>query len=208
MILLKKILMYYNVYGDTMSDLLVPFFEFSISFLQNFGFIAGFLLICLESILPILPLGLFVAFNFSAYGIIVGFVISYLATICGCVLAYYMSKKLLGFYVHKKTLEYERFKLLTIKFKKIKFSSLVLLTALPFSPAFLINIAAGVVKMDLKKFIFSLLISKVSIVYFWGMVGKSFIESIGDLKAMLFLFISLIICYILSKFVSKKMNME
>jgi uncharacterized membrane protein YdjX (TVP38/TMEM64 family) len=112
MILLKKILMYYNVYGDTMSDLLVPFFEFSISFLQNFGFIAGFLLICLESILPILPLGLFVAFNFSAYGIIVGFVISYLATICGCVLAYYMSKKLLGFYVHKKTLEYERFKLL------------------------------------------------------------------------------------------------
>lgn len=191
-----------------MSKLLIPIIEEIVEVLQRFGFLAGTFLIILESMIPILPLGLFVAFNFSAYGIPLGFLISYISTIIGCILAYFLSSRLLGMYIDRKSKEYKKLDMIVKKIKKIKFANLVLITALPFSPAFLINIAAGIVKMDLKKFIATLCIAKISIVYFWGMVGKSFIESIGDLKTTIIILLSLLFSYLLSRFVAKKMNLE
>ena len=62
--------------------------------------------------------------------------------------------------------------------------------------------------MDLKKFILSLMIGKISIVYFWGMVGKSLIDSLGDIKTILLILVSLAFSYLLSKIISKRLNLE
>ena len=191
-----------------MNDVILYIVEKSIDMLEKFGFVSGFFLIVLESIVPVLPLGLFVAFNFSAYGMVPGFVLSYLSTIVGCIVAYYLSDKLFGMYVKKKMDELVQFKKIVLMLKKIELPKLVLIMALPFSPAFLINIAAGIIKLDIKKFVASLFIAKVSIVYFWGLVGKSFIDSIGDFRTMVIICVSLIISYILSKVVSKKLKIE
>lgn len=191
-----------------MNDVILYIVEKSIDMLEKFGFVSGFFLIVLESIVPVLPLGLFVAFNFSAYGMVPGFVLSYLSTIVGCILAYYLSDKLFGMYVKKKMDELVQFKKIVLMLKKIELPKLVLIMALPFSPAFLINIAAGIIKLDIKKFVASLFIAKVSIVYFWGLVGKSFIDSIGDFRTMVIICVSLIVSYILSKVVSKKLKIE
>lgn len=191
-----------------MSDLLLPYIDKIIEILENFGIIAGFLIVVLESIVPILPLGVFVAFNFSAYGVLEGFLISYVATCFGCMLAYYLSSVMLSVYVRKKEKENKKISTFTKRFRKIKFSNLVLIIALPFSPAFLINITAGIIKMDLKKFIPALLVGKLSIIYFWGVVGKSFIDSLGDIKSLIIIFLSLGLSYVLSKLLSKKLNIE
>lgn len=190
-----------------MSRLLYDFVDKSILLLQEYGFFAGALLIILESMIPILPLGIFVAFNFNAYGFFIGFLISYLSTIFGCVLAYFLSKRLFSVYISKKSKDSERLDRIVKVFKNVKFSNLVLIIALPFSPAFLINIAAGTVKMNLKKFIAALFISKISIVYFWGMVGKSFIESLGDIDSLIIISLLLLFCYFLSKIVEKKLKL-
>ena len=191
-----------------MSNFLIPIIESTIEILQNYGIIAGMIIIMLESMIPILPLGLFVAFNFSAYGYILGFLISYISTIIGCIIAYHLAHFLLGIYIKKKSQEHEKLNKIVKKIKNIRFSNLVLIMALPFTPAFLVNIASGIIKMYLKKFLLALCIGKISIVYFWGMVGKSFIDSIGDLKTMIIILLSLAFSYILSKIVSKKMNLE
>lgn len=62
--------------------------------------------------------------------------------------------------------------------------------------------------MDLKKFILALAIGKISIVYFWGMVGKSLIDSLGDVKTVFLILMSLGFSYLLSRLISKKMNLE
>ena len=191
-----------------MSRMIYDVVDKSVLLLQEYGILAGAFLIVLESMIPILPLGIFVAFNFNAYGFLIGFIISYLSTILGCVLAYFLSKKLFGVYVSKKSNESEKLNKLVKFFKNVKFSNLVLLIALPFSPAFLINIAAGTVKMKLRKFIAALFISKFSIVYFWGMVGKSFIESIGDINSIIIICLLLLFCYFLSKIVEKKLKLN
>lgn len=180
------------------------------NYLVNCGPILGIFIIIIESFIPPLPLGVFVALNCNAFGLILGVIISWAATIIGCILSYLLfnniSTKIIYKLSNKKTIE--RIEKGKERIKKISFSGLVLIIALPFSPAFLINILAGVSSISKRKFTMALLIGKISIISFWGIIGKSFIESMTDINALIYIVIALIIAYVLSKIVSKKMNIE
>ena len=56
--------------------------------LQNTGILLGVFLVILESIIPALPLGVFIALNINAFGLIIGIIISWLSTCFGCYLAF------------------------------------------------------------------------------------------------------------------------
>ena len=43
---------------------------------------------------------------------------------------------------------------------------------------------------------------------FWAYIGKSFIESMSDLKTIITILVMLLMTYIISKIVSKKINIE
>lgn len=178
-------------------------------FMQDGGIICGIFLILLESIIPVLPLGVFIAMNINAYGFILGFVISWLTTCLGCFLSYtlfrFIGTKLLKL-LSKKDLK--RIKKGTKKIRNLEFSNLVLLIALPFTPAFLINIIAGLSNVPRKKFMAAILLGKLFIVYFWGFIGKSFIESMSDVRILVSIVVILVIAYIFSKIVAKKFDLE
>ena len=59
-----------------------------------------------------------------------------------------------------------------------------------------------------EKFISALLIGKVFTVIFWGYIGKSFIESLTDFSSIIYIIVALGIAYVISKIVSRKMNIE
>ncbi|MBQ3435961.1 MAG: TVP38/TMEM64 family protein [Bacilli bacterium] len=178
-------------------------------FMQDGGIICGIFLILLESIIPVLPLGVFIAMNINAYGFILGFVISWLTTCFGCFLSYtlfrFIGTKLLKL-LSKKDLK--RIKKGTKRIRNLEFSNLVLLIALPFTPAFLINIIAGLSNVPRKKFMAAILLGKLFIVYFWGFIGKSFIESMSDVRILISIVVILVIAYIFSKIVAKKFDLE
>lgn len=177
-------------------------------YLQQFGVPFGIILIILESIIPILPLGVFIAFNMMAFGGIIGFVISWIATCLGCHLSYFFFNKFFSKMFLSNTKRKEKLNKVVKKMQNIEFSKLVLIIALPFTPAFLVNIACGLVGMNKRKFLFSVLIGKLSIVYFWGFVGKSLLESITDLTTVIRLILLLCISYIVSKIVNKRLEIE
>lgn len=191
-----------------MMEMIDSFVQLMISYLQQFGVVFGIGLIILESIIPVLPLAVFIAFNMMAFGGVVGFIISWLATCVGCVLSYFFFSKLFSKYFLKKTSKREQLDKIMKQIKNIEFSKLVLIIALPFTPAFLVNIACGLVNVKFKKFIAAILIGKLSIVYFWGFVGKSLLESITDLKTVIIVCGLLLVSYLLSKIVNKKLNLE
>ena len=86
--------------------------------------------------------------------------------------------------------------------------NLALVTAMPFTPAFLVNIVCGLSKMSFKKYLCAMLIAKVSIVYFWGYIGTTFVESISN-PIILFKIIGILaFAYIVSKIVCKKFNIR
>lgn len=172
------------------------------------SFIIGFLIIILESILPILPLGLFVAFNVVIFGNLVGFFMSWIATLVGCSLSFFIFRKLALKWLNKYIEKHDNIKKIRDKIGSVSFTNLVIIMAFPFTPAFSINIAAGLTSMSYKKFIMAASIAKIAIVYFWGYVGSTFIQSMTDPGVLLKLSIIIIFAFLLSKFVTKKFKID
>ncbi len=182
----------------------------AVNYMQMYGIWFGFFIVFLESMIPWLPLFVFIALNIASFGTIVGFLISWVATICGCLVSYVFFRYFIGKRIKKVINKKQNVKLKKVikSIKEIDFSNLVLIVALPFTPAFLINIACGMTNVNFKKFFAALLIGKTSIVYFWGFIGKSIIESIADPSAIITVCLLLAIAFFVSKIVVKKFNLE
>lgn len=184
--------------------------DYSTQVIESGGLFAGFFLVVLECFIPALPLSVFVALNVNAFGFFIGCIVSWIATCIGSFACYkffyYIDSKLSEKIIRKKIIN--RIKGKVDKFKKIKFTELVLIMTLPFTPSSLINILCGITNMNYKKFIFSLLIGKFFMIFFWGYIGKSFIESLVDLKSIIFILITLFLAYVISKIINKKLNIE
>lgn len=193
-----------------MIDKIQVYINISVNYLQSVGIIGGFFLIVLESIIPALPLGVFVTLNMLSFGDFFGFVISWFGTICGCMLSY------VAFRYFFRNIFYKMFKQKTkvkvenimLRISKMDFNGLVVLLAMPFTPAFLINIAAGLANMPIRKYFFSLLIGKIAMVYFWGYVGTNLIESIKTPLILLKIVVIMGIAYLVSKVLEKIVKVE
>ena len=168
--------------------------DFLETFLLSLGVFAPILacfLIVFESILPVLPLCVFITINFYFFGKFVGFLLSWIFTCIGCYLSYVLVKKGVKT-IALDTAQKSGLLQKTIKIiKNMDITNLILVIAIPFTPAFLINI-------DKKKFIISILIGKIFMVYFWGFIGVSLIESLKNPLIIIRVIILLIFAYILS----------
>ena len=174
-------------------------------FIGQFGIFSGFILVFLESMIPVLPLSAFVAINIFTYGNILGFLISYFGTVTGCICSYYLCRKFNDFF-EKKYKGNEKVEGLKKKLRNIKLPTLVVILAIPFTPAFAINISAGLTKYDFKKYLSAILIGKLPMIYFWSFIGASLKESLTDVTILIKIAVMLIITYLVSMVVNKFIN--
>lgn len=194
-----------------MEVILTNFYELIMNIINSssiYGIILACMLIFVESIIPILPLFVFITINFVTFGYLLGFIISYILTILGCCFSFYLCRNLLKKYFKKYIRKNEKFDKIMKKIEKINFSNIVLLISIPFTPAFLINIAASLSDMRFKKFCLALIIGKISIVFFWGFIGTSLIESLKNPKILIVIAIMVGITYLISKIVMKRLKIE
>ena len=174
----------------------------AVSILSNFGYIGGFILVYMESIIPVLPLSVFITLNMITFGKVIGFIISWIGTIIGCFTSFFLSRKLKN-KVEQNYKDNNKINAVKKYIDKLSFTTLVVLIAIPFTPAFAVNIAAGLSNIDSKKFVIALLIGKLSLVYFWGFVGTSLYESITDVKVIIKIIVLVVGAYIVGKIVNK-----
>lgn len=173
-----------------------------------YGPLLACLLIFFESMIPILPLFVFITIVFEALGYVIGFIISYILTCLGCCFSFFLVRKLLKNFFTKKFRKNVKLDKIMKKIDEIDISYLTLLIALPFTPAFLVNIAAALSEMKFKKFLIALLIGKISLIFFWGFIGTSLLDSLKNPKILVIILIMLGIAYLLSKLVTKKLDMD
>lgn len=166
----------------------------------------GFFIIVLESIIPILPLSVFIAINVIAFGSIPSLFISWVGTTIGCMISFFLFRKL-RLFVYRKL--YKRLNIINFinKIDEIKFSNLVMILAMPFTPAFSINIAAGLSEMKYSKYLMALLCSKIFAVAFWVFVSTTFLDSITDITVIIKIVLLILGAYVLSKMIGKKFNL-
>ena len=184
------------------------FIDNLINVLGSAGAILGCLFILVESILPVLPLSVFITLNFMTFGNLLGFIISWVCTIMGCMLSFYIFKNGLSIRLYNKFKNNKKLVKVMSSIEKMSFRKLVVLIAIPFTPAFLVNIAAGISRIDTKKFFWAIVIGKISLVYFWGYIGVSLIDSISNPIILVKVFCIVILMYAISFVFSKKTNVR
>ena len=194
-----------------MSELLNSFYIFvmnTIDALGVYGPLLGCVFIILESIIPPLPLFVFITLNFVAYGKLVGFIISWICTCIGCLLSYFLVKKFLRNWVLKKIKNVYLLTKWMSYIENLSLSKVTVILAIPFTPAFMVNIAAGICNMDFKKFSIAILISKIFLVYFWGVVGTGLLESLHNPRSIITVIVMMVVAYLVSLIIKKVFKID
>lgn len=179
-----------------------------INSISVYGIIVTSLLIIFESIIPPLPLCVFITLLFINYGNFYGFLLSWILTVIGCIMSFFIFRKLLKNKTDKYLMKYKKLNKYMNLISNINFSNLVLIISIPFTPAFLVNVVSGISNVSFKKFIFAIIIGKISLVLFWGLIGTSLIESIKNPSILVFIILLVTIFYIFSKMVNKKLKID
>ena len=194
-----------------MSELFNSFYIFvmnTIDALGVYGPLLGCVFIILESIIPPLPLFVFITLNFVAYGKLVGFIISWICTCIGCFLSYFLVKKFLRNWVLKKIKNVDLLTKWMSYIENLSLSKITVILAIPFTPAFMVNIAAGICNMDFKKFSIAILISKIFLVYFWGIVGTGLLESLHNPRSIITVIVMVVVAYLVSLIIKKVFKID
>lgn len=181
------------------------------TFLINMGIygpILGCFCILIESILPILPLFVFITINFLVFGNLFGFIISWIFTVLGCLLSFFLFRKKIKNWFDKKAKESKQLTKVMKVVNRVKLEQLTAIIAVPFTPAFLVNIAAGLSKMSLKKFLIALCVGKIFLVLFWGFVGTSLVQSLTHPIAFVKVVVLVLVAFFVSKLINKKFELD
>ncbi len=194
-----------------MNELFNSFYTFimgAIDSLGVYGPLLGCLFIVLESIIPPLPLFVFITINFVAFGSVIGFIISWICTCIGCILSYWLVKKIFGNWVVNKVKDVELLSKCMNYVENLSLTQVIVILSIPFTPAFMVNIAAGLCNMNFKKFLISILVGKIFLVYFWGVVGTGLLESLHNPNSIITVIVMVVIAYLVSIIIKKVFKID
>ncbi|HIS12579.1 MAG TPA: TVP38/TMEM64 family protein [Candidatus Onthocola stercoravium] len=194
-----------------MGEVFSSFYNFimdTIDAMGVYGPLLGSLFIVLESIIPPLPLFVFITINFIAFGYVLGFIISWVCTIIGCLISYFLVKKFLRNFVVDKIKNVDLLTKCMNYIENLSLTKVTVILSIPFTPAFMMNIAAGLVNMNFKKFFIAILISKIFLVYFWGFVGTSLVESFQNPTSLITVVVMMVIAYVMSLVIKKVFKID
>ncbi|MBD3110282.1 TVP38/TMEM64 family protein [Bacillus sp. AGMB 02131] len=143
---------------------------------QAFGPIPGILLPILEAFLPFLPLVVFVIANTNAFGLWLGFLLTWIGSTIGAILVFLLIRR----FGHTKLLTFiqrhKQVKKLTKWLDVHGFGPLFLLMCFPFTPSAVVNIVAGLSHISRSKYIFAVLAGKLVMIFTISYVGHDIVS--------------------------------
>ena len=188
-------------------------------FLESLGMWAPFfscILVYLEGILAFLPLFVFVTVNILSMsalvgpvlGGIIGVILSWFFSVLGCFTMFIGTRRLFGKKFRKKVESSSKVNKFMNIIDNLTYSQLVLITSIPFSPSFFINLGAGLSKINEKKYFCALIIGKLAEMIFLGYVGVSLIECLTQPLALIKVVVIMVIGYMFSLGINKKYKLD
>lgn len=196
--------------GNFLSNIDV-YLEIFLSSLGIWGIVLSCGLITIESIIPVLPLCVFVTLIFYKFGMLVGLLICWVFTCLGCSLSFLLCRKGLKGWVDRvlsKKEDRSLAKKLMHYIDNMSLSSLAVLVSIPFTPAFAVNIAAGMSNMKYEKFILAMAIGKIFMVFFWGFIGVKLIDCIKSPINLLWISFMLLGAFVISKIFNRYLKLD
>ncbi|CAD2078765.1 TVP38/TMEM64 family protein [Jeotgalicoccus coquinae] len=177
---------------------------------EDLGFIVGFLLVLLEAFLPFLPLVVIVILNINSYGIIVGFLVSYVAGVAGSYLVFLTVRNIFRVPAQKYIDKHEKLRSMLQFIDKRGFTFLFILLSLPFTPSSVVNVITALSNIRRDVYLYILLASKFIMILSMTLVGYDITSFFDSPVKLIISLVFLAVLYLLSKwyqkYLERKMN--
>ncbi|WP_026366337.1 TVP38/TMEM64 family protein [Salinicoccus albus] len=177
---------------------------------EQIGVIVGFLLVVLESLLPFLPLFLFVIVNINSYGLILGFLASYSGTVLGSYIVFLAVRYFLRAPSQRYIARHERLQKMLSFIDRRGFSFLFILLCLPFTPSAVINVIAALSNMKKIVYLYILIAAKAIMIMSMSLVGNDVTSFFTSPLQLTLSIIVLVLLYLFSKwyqnYIKRKMD--
>jgi uncharacterized membrane protein YdjX (TVP38/TMEM64 family) len=135
------------------------------------GPLPGIFLTMLEAFLPFLPLFLFVMANASAFGLWLGFLFSWIGACTGALLVFLLFRK----FGQKRILAFlqrhSKVRKLMNWIENHGFGPIFLLLCFPFTPSAVVNIVAGLSKINIYQYMLAVLTGKIVMIFTISFIG-------------------------------------
>ncbi len=173
---------------------------------RTFGPLIGLLLPFIEAFLPFLPLVVFVVANASAFGLWLGFLLSWLGSAAGSYVIFLLVRH---FGKHPK------FRFITGS-KKVKkliqwvdmngISPLFVLLCFPFTPSVIVNIVAGLSHIHKKYYLIVLLAGKFVMILGMSVLGYDLKSLLTSPVRLIVAGIAIVVLWWIGKLIEKRLN--
>lgn len=173
---------------------------------ESLGPLPGILLPFVEAFLPFLPLFVFVFANAAAYGLLFGFLYSWIGASAGAILVFLVIRKLGDKRIFKVIRENKQVKKVTTWLERHGFGPLFLLMCFPFSPSAVINVVAGLSKISTQQFILATLLGKSVMVFSIAYIGSSIFEFAKNPVKTIIVGIGIVLFWIIGKYMEQRIQ--
>ena len=173
---------------------------------EGLGPVPGFLLPFIEAFLPFLPLIVFVLTNAAAYGLLEGFLLSWLGASSGAMLVFIIVRQVRNRKWVKKIRNNKQVSAVTSWVDKHGFGPLFVLLAFPFSPSSIINVVAGLSKISIQQFALAVLLGKSVMIFSISYVGSSIMEFAEKPLKTIIVLVIIGLFWIIGKVIEKRLE--
>lgn len=173
---------------------------------EGLGPLPGLILPFIEAFLPFLPLIVFVLANAAAYGLLEGFLVSWLGASIGAITVFFIVRKLSNKKWIRKVRHKKQVRVVTSWVERRGFGPIFLLLVFPFSPSAVINVVAGLSKVDMKQFALAVLLGKSVMIFSISYVGSSIMEFAENPIKTIVVIIVVILFWMLGKLVEQRIQ--
>ncbi|MDC3417244.1 TVP38/TMEM64 family protein [Aquibacillus salsiterrae] len=187
-----------NQFGDFIIQLLQSY--------ESLGPLPGIALPFIEAFLSFLPLVVFVMTNAAAYGLLEGFLLSWIGASAGAISVFFIVRKLgdkrFFLWIRKN----KQVKRVTDWFDRHGFGPLFLLMCFPFSPSSIINIVAGLSKISYQQFILAVFLGKSVMIFTISYIGSSIMSFAKNPTKTILVGVGILIFWIVGKYLEKRLQ--
>lgn len=138
---------------------------------RSFGPLPGILLPMLEAFFPFLPLFLFVMANANAFGLWFGFLFSWIGACAGALLVFLLIRKFGQKRVFQFIKKHPQVQKLMNWVERHGFGPLFILLCFPFTPSAVVNIVAGLSKINIYQYMLAVMTGKLVMIFTISFVG-------------------------------------
>lgn len=170
---------------------------------EQLGPLPGILLPMLEAILPFLPLFIFVFGNSIAYGLLKGFLYSWIGATLGALFVFWVVRRLGQQKFFQFVRRHKQVQRVMAWFDRHGFGPLFLLMCFPFSPSAIINVVGALSKVSFQQFALAVVLGKAVMIFTIAYVGHSITEFAQHPMKTIVVGICIAVFWLVGKFIEK-----